>query len=411
MKSNVQHTSNGTHSGETKQSIDLWRHFTKVLVSLSACIGLVLSFAVLSVWASSLWKEPTLASDFVTYYIAGNLLLNGQSPYDQSAQIKLRTVTIGVKVPEGHETLYSYFYPPTFLLVLLPLCLLPLSLAGKFWGLLQFIGLIALCVLICRNMPSKNWIVAILLLPTWIPTIATLKFGQISIFLALGLWFFVTSIKTKPDFRIALSALVLFCKPQYLPLPFLLLLKTRNLRRVLSIILFGVVVIMLVSCVILGWESLLGYLVSLRMAVEQASGHNVWKTSTYSWLYFAGMAGNFGAATLLMLDGATIIFWLWILKRKGLVEGAAAIGVGAVLISPHVLIYDLLLWVCTLPAIFGRPHSIALTLVLGMFVTPWLAHSIIQRPWPAIVWGAIILLVLGLTESREVDHPQIVICD
>ncbi|MCL4465983.1 MAG: DUF2029 domain-containing protein [Chloroflexi bacterium] len=363
--------------------------------------GLAVSLAMLLVWWEALRGVPPANSDFVSYYIGSALFGTGQSPYDRSAELALRASLTGL--PAAPADMLYFLYPPVFLVVMLPLAALGLQEASLIWGLFQLGALVGTCWVLYRHLPSWRWGAVLCWLPFWLPVAAALKFGQVSVFLSLGLVLFATAASgTKPWSGVA--TWLLLPKPQLILLPAFVLLIGRRWRPLL-LLAVGCVGSVVASVALVGVDGIAAYLASISWAGDQMALNLMWRASTYSWEALLVSTSEWERPLLVVSDGLTAVVWLALWRRWGLKEAAGAVGFAGVLVSPHAMIYDLCLWLAALPAITRRRARTAVPLLVGSLATPWLANGLLGQTWPAVLWAALSLVVLLLTKPRPSGGP------
>lgn len=101
-----------------------------------------------------------LGTDFISFWSAGRLALGGDpsAAYDPATHAAAEAAAL----PEARPDYYAFFYPPTFLLICLPLALLPYPAALAVWlaG-----GLAALLICLRRLLPQRWAILPMLAFP------------------------------------------------------------------------------------------------------------------------------------------------------------------------------------------------------------------------------------------------------
>ncbi|MBP3955693.1 DUF2029 domain-containing protein [Gemmata sp. G18] len=149
-------------------------------LAVLALVGVLLAGQV-----RQLLADPTVwpPDDFVEYWAAAKLTLNGQNPFDESLLLPLQQ-SAGRDTPEA----IMMWNPPWSLPAVLPLGLLPAREAQLLWLLVHLI-VTGFCAdrawLLLGGARERRWIgwaVAF----TFMPTVFALSIGQISMFLVLG---------------------------------------------------------------------------------------------------------------------------------------------------------------------------------------------------------------------------------
>jgi alpha-1,2-mannosyltransferase len=124
---------------------------------------LAIGLLVLLVAATIAVAGTTLGYDFLAYHAAAERVLSGQPAYDTSFQAA------------GGFGLF--YYPPTFIPLVLPFGLLPATTAVAAWiGLLLVAFLVGVALLPVRT--SVRWLVLLLAAQSW-PFLYAIKLGQV----------------------------------------------------------------------------------------------------------------------------------------------------------------------------------------------------------------------------------------
>ena len=132
-------------------------------LKLAYGLGLLIAVMYAAVIIRSADSVGTLGYDYLAYDLAIDRLLAGQPLYDTTAQ------EFG---PFG-----LYFYPPPFLLFVLPIALLPTNVAIWTWTLLLVAASVA-AVLIMPIARRTRWWMLLLAALSW-PLLLAIKLGQI----------------------------------------------------------------------------------------------------------------------------------------------------------------------------------------------------------------------------------------
>lgn len=119
--------------------------------------------AVVFVGATLLVAGDTLGYDFRAYWTAGHRVLSGQPAYDTSFQAA------------GGFGLF--YYPPTFIPLVLPFALLPEDAAVWAWTALS-IGAMTAGIALLPVSARIRWVVALLAAVSW-PVVYAIKLGQV----------------------------------------------------------------------------------------------------------------------------------------------------------------------------------------------------------------------------------------
>jgi hypothetical protein len=191
-----------------------------------ALVVLALIALSLTLWLGLSSHVP----DFMVYYYGGRSLLNGR---------------VDLYAPDFALSQWmDYRYPPLFLLVIVPLSLLPYRIALILWYALE-IGALIGCVMVLRRVTESArrklamWVIAFLIVEQYL--VATLNTGNVQLIVAfsmfVGLWL---ATRRKDLMAALLIALAVTIKPLPLMLmPYFLIRK--QWRFVLMTVVFVVV--------------------------------------------------------------------------------------------------------------------------------------------------------------------------
>ena len=334
--------------------------------------------------------------DFVSYWAAGRLGLEGQAPlaydYQVHRAVELRAVMVG-GMPYG--------YPPAFLFIAAPFALFPYPPAAVVWVLLTWTAYAAAVRL---WMPKAHWL-AMAMPPVLINAIT----GQAGFLVAA---FFIAGVALLPK-RPLLGGVMLglmVIKPQLgLVLPFALA-AGREWRAFAGATL-GSLGFLLLGLLVFGLGSYQAWignaaLYSSVVADGLAGWHKM--ASVYAPLRLAGLdatAGWVGQGVAALIAVAACC-WLWHRKTDWGVR-AAALAAATALATPYMFAYDTLILIVPLAWLLARGrHAVPLVLcwallllgllqVLGLSGGPNLAPLV-----PAI------LLVLVWREAQRDPEPE-----
>ena len=130
--------------------------WARVLAVLAALAVLALAVDTRGGTVADSWGRP-LATDFSSFWTAGRLALSGApaSAWDPVAHAEAQRRSFPARDGYAGEY-YAFFYPPPFLLVCLPLALLPYGAAAALWLALTNAGyLAAMRALLPRRWPAS----------------------------------------------------------------------------------------------------------------------------------------------------------------------------------------------------------------------------------------------------------------
>ena len=191
--------------------------------------------------------------DFVEYWCAGRLLLDGSDPYDPD-----RLVPMQKAMHDGVIKAVMMWNPPWTLPLTLPFAALPWRLAQFLWLFLQLAALLVSADLLWRMYDGSSryrWVSWAITL-TFAPSLFLLFMGQISGLVLLGvagfLWFFRNDRPIAAGCLAALTAI----KPHHLSV-FALILAFEAVRHkpIRKAVIAGAIVLLIASVVPLLWNS------------------------------------------------------------------------------------------------------------------------------------------------------------
>lgn len=180
-----------------------------VLSLALACLALVAELA-------HVWREYEYGSfgtdDFLEYWSAGQLLRQGGNPYDFDALLDIeRSVGWLGEVP------LIMWNPPWTLPLVLPLAFLPFNMAALLWFCVNLAILFACSAAVWRLFaPGRfaNWIgLAWMATFVFMPALFTLRMGQISSLVLLGVVGFIIFIAEDRDIPAGASLALTMVKP------------------------------------------------------------------------------------------------------------------------------------------------------------------------------------------------------
>jgi len=241
----------------------------------------------------ALWQRGLLvpdvhspASDFVSFYAAGNLTLAGvpQYAYDQVIHYLVQQQSSGAEAP--HQ---FFFYPPVFLLLCAPLATMQYLVAFAVFVFATLAMLLRVLQAVLRE-PPASWLSAAFAFPAvfW-----TIGLGQ-NAFLTTALFGAFTLLLEKKPVTAGLLLGCLCYKPHFGLLVPVALLAGREWRAFAGAAI-SVAGLVGVSLVLFGWQTWGAYLTAFIHSDQ------VYTTGTVD---FAGIITPFGAARLLGLENS-----------------------------------------------------------------------------------------------------------
>ena len=154
--------------------------------------------------------------DFLPYWSASRLLLQGQDPYNSASLDAMQQAHRAAINADPDYTMYAW-NPPWLLVLLFPLAALPFPLAAQIWMfcnvMLMGVGS-GLCLQLIQPALSERQTVWILVASLFFgASISTLYLGQISGLLLASLMVCVWALKERRDLVAGLALLLLATKP------------------------------------------------------------------------------------------------------------------------------------------------------------------------------------------------------
>ncbi len=325
-----------------------------------------------------------LGSDFVSFWSSGQMLHDGDSPYDVKAHA---AVQHKFRVPLGHykkphdpakpRGFYAFFYPPVFL----PFCY-PLGFLGYFPALIGWLSvtgagfLFALREWFRRHAPGRLHWTAI---AAFAPFLITVTHGQTSFLVAAMLGLGALLIPTRPWLAGALIGLAVI-KPQLgLTIPLVLLL-TGQWRTILAAC-ASAAGLGLLATAAFGpqiWHDWFVGLEPARQAMENGRIGYAKMPSLFAGAMMLGAPLKLAYALQTLLTVIVLAMLARASWRAAYTPAlAAAMLAGATLTSPFILDYDLLLLAFPLVFLAGqefRPWEKSVAMLA--FVVPAIARPL-----------------------------------
>ncbi len=355
------------------------------------------------------WHPPGLVNsggsaigrDFVAAWSASAMALAGHpaAAYDQVALRAAEAQAIGAPVP-----FIAWFYPPNFLLLVLPLATLPYLVALVLWLGAPFV---ALARLVRRIAPHPLAPVAALIFPGTAQCLISGQNGIISAALIAG---GLLSLETRPATAGLLFGLLSY-KPQIAVAAFAALLFGRHWRTlaVASATALGLAVASLAVLGLESWRAGLEVLGAARIALEagQISWDRLVTVFGAARLAGVGIGAAYVLQALVALSAMGVLWWVWH-RRASLALRGSALALAIPLTTPYAFDYDVVLLLLPLAWLlqeglatgFRRGEISLLVLVWVSPVAGWLlAH------WSHLLLTPAVLLLLLLATLRRAIAP------
>jgi hypothetical protein len=277
-----------------------------------------------------------LGADFVSFWAASSIALNADpaAVYDQERHGTVEQQAIGREIPY-----YAWFYPPVFLLIVLPLALFPYALSLTIWLAATAAGYVAV---IRRMLPFKGVLWAALGFPAALVNVMNGQNAFLSVALLGG---GVALLDRRPMVAGTLLG-VMGYKPQLACLVPLALLASGRWKAMGSAMV-TLVVLTGVSFALFGRITFVSFFATAHLAQRALEDGLVeWSKmqSVFASIRLLGGSSGFAyAAQLVFAAAATLaVIRVW---RAQVSTGAkaAVLATASVLFSPFLLDYDLVL--------------------------------------------------------------------
>lgn len=353
-------------------------------------------------------NDRPIGTDFSNVYAAGTLALAGTPDlaYDWVQEHAVEKATFGGRdVP-----FYGWHYPPLFLIVAAILAFLPYGLALALWMAATLPAyLLAMRAIVPR--PQTLWVAL-----AYPAVFVNLGHGQNGFFSAALLAGALLLLDSRPFVAGALIGLMAY-KPQFgLLIPLVLLATGR--WRVVAAASATVLTACAATFALFGpkvWVAFAASTTLTRRIILEA-GDTGWEKiqSIFSAIRMWGgsIDAAYAAQAALALAVAAMLVWLW--RSNAAYElKAAALATGALIATPYVLDYDLMMLAVAI-AFYAR-HAFArgwrdfeISLLAFVWITPLLARgAALAAGIPLGLIAQLALFVMTLERARrEIAAPQ-----
>jgi hypothetical protein len=276
-----------------------------------------------------------LAADFAVMWSASKLAQAGQvaAAYDLDKIFQFQQTALGA----SHRFGAGFYYPPVFLLILLPLGLLPYFPALLIWLGVTFLGYAAALGRFCRH--PATFLLGLTFLGVW----ENFYYGQNGLLTAALLGGGILLLHRHPYGGGVLLGLLSY-KPNLVVLPLFALLISRQWRA-LGAGLGTITALVGLSLLIFGKAAWTAFWQAVAIPAEYMSvGFSKWSImpSVLSAILSLGYNPTIafviqGAVSLAVLLG---VVWVWT-RPSSLSSRAAILILGTLLFTPYLHIYDL----------------------------------------------------------------------
>lgn len=279
-----------------------------------------------------------LGTDFLSFWSAGKLLVTGGSPYDVPAHIAMQRSVYASGT--GH---LGYFYPPVFELWSYPLGLLGYFPALFVWTAAGLTAYVAAARLWLGQLSLRAVVIAVAAFPA---ILLAVTHGQTSLFVSAllggGLWLVTAGRKVLGGVLLGLAVI----KPQFGVLIPLVLLAGREWRAIFAatasaLLSAGLATLCFGVDEWARWQSVSG---AVQSVLDGGTVGFAKMQSVFSGLRLLGANAGIAYAVQGSVAVAAALILFFAVRRTGLiVEAAGATLVAALLTTPFLLDYDLVL--------------------------------------------------------------------
>lgn len=310
--------------------------------------------------AVPLW--PFGARDFVQYWSAFHLLMQGHNPYDS-----LQMLGVQESIGFPGELPVLMWNPPWLLILLAPLLWLDFSTATMGWVVLNGIILGSLPWIVGQGAewPGSRtrflFIAALTLI--FLPALDCIRSGQLGVFLALGTALVIRSLRSGNTLVGGVGLAILSIKPHLaFMIALAMLFRMSRARVVVSVVIWGVALTCALAALGLLLRSSLLMEWAVAMLTKPAVGIAImeWRTDTVASLLreFALILGSANSDSLVYIVPFLFIATLWIVSVR----------------NPAVSSLDLVLFTAILAPVFApygwvSDYAIALPALLALFLS------------------------------------------
>jgi hypothetical protein len=379
------------------------------ILGLLMCMSLAwLTGGMVTSWS---WHPPgfvneagaNIGRDFVAVWTAASLALGGHpaAAYDQAVLRAAEQVTIGA--PVG---LITWLYPPIFLMLVLPLGLLPYPAAAALWVVAPFL---AFARLLRRAAPHPLTWLAALIFPGTAQCLISGQNGALSAGLIAG---GLLNLQTRPVLA-GLCWGVLSYKPQIAVAAFAALLFGRH-WRVLAVAAVTAAALTLASLAVLGAEPWLAFLRSLGEARAMLEGGQVpWNRMATAFasarLAGLGVGPSYALQVAVALVAFGVLAQIW-WRRAPLALAGSALVLSIPLTTPYAYDYDLVMLLLPLAWLVQEArrtgfHRGEAALLVAAWAMPVAGFLIAEATSLQATWVVLLLLLLVTWRRTRVSAP------
>jgi len=345
-------------------------------------------------------KQPEIGTDFLSFYTASKMALAGHSLDVYNQVLHKAAQKLIFPGLEGH---FAFFYPPIFLLLCLPLALLPYYAALTGW---LAASALACFVALARWAPMSmgERLLALIAFPAFTMNVFHGQNAFLTTALMAG---GIMALERRPLLAGALFGALVF-KPQFGLLIPLLLIVTGNWRAILAAGASAVAFI-LASLAIFGAEVWRAYFVIMPQAHAALNENfigNEKMQSVFAMLRIVGASVNAAYIAQAIVSAAVCVTLIYVSRRTNSTRSLGALMVtGVMLCTPFMLRYDLML--LAIPLLWLAGEGARTGLLRGekqiaslAFLLPLVPVAIAQAFY--ILLAPLVIGALFITQARRI---------
>jgi alpha-1,2-mannosyltransferase len=378
-----------------------------------------LAYLVVSAHGIVDFRNRPLGTDFAGFYAAGTLVIAGDvaAPYDVTRLHAGEQAIFGADAP-----LYSFSYPPFFLLIAAALARLPYALALALWqGVSLALYLLALRAVLRTGRAAdaetglardRLWVLLTLGFPGVFVNLAHGQNGLLTAALIAGA---LALLQSRPIVAGVLFGFLTY-KPQFGPMIPLALIAGGYWRTVATAVV-TVALLVLATLIAFGPEAWRAFIASTEFTrmvlLESGAGgwHKMQSVFTWTRMWGGSVALAYAMQAIVMVAlGATLI-WRWRAAFPFELK-AAALCLAIPLAAPHSFDYDLMVLAPAIAffAIYGAAHgfgpltktTLAVLWIMPPFARQIAGATLIPLAVPAMLAG----YALALRDGFRVRVPE-----
>jgi hypothetical protein len=362
------------------------------VILLGICLGFYFAH-IDSTWLPGLLKESpasykvnrSVGSEFRIFWTASFMALNGQLTdiYDNSKFEAVETHLAGIE--KGHV----WLYPPPFLLMVLPLSLLPFLASLAVWLAIT----LGLYLLVLRRICPQPYVIFwILFFPGIVINFLVGHNGFLTGTLLGGGLLFMNSSPILAGILLGL----LFYKPQLAVLIPLALVAGRR-WNILMITIISAAAIGIASAVIFGPETWLEFVRNIPIAAKLTD--TPWHWNRMPTIYATARAAGTGPLIAWTLQGIVMlgvmagVYWVWS-GNATLACRASILILGILLFTRYAFIYDYAILALPLAWLWQEGETAGwLSLEKPLLLYAWVMPAFSNLIWTSASWPISVLML------------------